>query len=811
MPTGLIGLWRLNEETGLLAKDTSIYGNDGTLEGDDPTWVAGKSGNCVNFPGADERVDCGNAYPLNQIGNGSFWLSFWMKSPDVTPNNYGCLFEKQLNATNIFYLSSHGTNNRLNIYFLKGGSGIGNTQFSIASTPFDTEFNHIILVINRTTDLALLYMNTVKDSEEIDISGLPADASNTGNVSWGARSTGIFPYEGLIDEGRIYLGLPSLADIQLLFDHPDGFPGETFVAPESVQLKLISPSTELLGVLSDTDLSGQILNAKITEQKIGGVEKFSFQVPRSIDLPITRNTECYFYVNNLLWKIGYIKEIPKADQDIPVLNVAGEGFYKRLLKKVINVSYDTETLGFIIDDIASTYLDAVVGVFYNETKLEYPVVENIVIEFIDKNLFEVFEKLLEIANYDYSNEKYRFYVDNEKDFVFELLSEDFQSSLFEGHQYQSPEVSVDNSKIVNKILAYRTELADPDVVEYVAAYQDTESQGRFGIFEEKITFPDYIDTTTISKICAFVLEKRSLPANKIKIENFEVQEALNFGKYGIFNRRELYWRIIADCDTLVDWDEFIANTSFAVSTTHVLTGKRSLKFTTAAGSGGEYVEYILPDIIPLPQKVRLFVYFESVTVEFKVTFYDDHGNEITINVGSADEDLLSNQWIRFSEDIQLKTEVDNMVVDPNGAEDDLIITTGGEDYELDVRYEILIDNLIADPNGAEDDFLVNIELAVEDNFDLKYREQSGLLEVKKIRITMLTELPAVFYIDRLDTYCNIYNFHALQLEEIEYNLSSIELSANVNFGKKEDNIFDEIKGQVKEGNIALEIFSKNLA
>lgn len=583
-------------------------------------------------------------------------------------------------------------------------------------------------------------------------------------------------------------------------------------APEGIQLKLISPSGELLGILSDTDLSGQILNAKITEQKIGGVEKFSFQVPRSIDLSITRNTECYFFINSILWKIGYIKEIPKADQDIPILNIVGEGFYKRLLKKVINVSYDTQTLGFIIDDIANTYLGADVGVFYNETKLEYPPIEDIVIEFIDKNLFEIFNKLLEIANYDYENEKYRFYVDNDKDFVFELLSEDFQDSLFEGYQYQSPEVSVDNSKIVNKILAYRTELADPDVVEYVATYQDTESQGRYGIFEEKITFPDYIDTTTISKICAFVLTRRSLPANKIKIENFETQEALTFGKYGIFNRRELYWRIIADCDTLDGWDTFIANTTLELSEDHVLTGKRSLKFTTAAGSSGEYVEFVLADIIPLPQKVRVFIYFESVTVEFKITFYDDHGNEININAGSVDEDLLSDQWIRFTENIQQKTEVDNMVVDPNGATDDLIINYDAvNEFDLDVRYEILIDNILADPNGATDDFLVNIELAIADELEVKYRETSGLLEVKKIRITMLTETPAVFYIDRLDTFANIYNFHELQLEEIEYNLSSIGLSASVNFGKKEDNIFDEIKSQVKEGNIALEIFSKNLA
>lgn len=770
--SGLIGLWRLNENAGVNAPDTSLYGNNGTLEGDNPTWVDGISGKAVNFPGTDERVDCGNNVPLNNIGDGDFSISFWMKSKDTVPLNYGGLFEKFVDSPNAIILDSLATTNKIRFYFAK--SAVVKT-INFDAAPFDTNLNHIVLIVNRTTDKVNLYMNNTKDAQELNVSGIAADSSNSASVSWGARPDGTQPYEGLLDECRIYDRVLTEDEIEFLHNHPDGFPGDSFEAPENVQLKLISPSGELLGILSDTDLSGQILNAKIIDQKIGGVEKFSFQVPRNIDLPITRNTECYFFINSVLWKIGSVKETPKADQEIPILNIEGEGFYKRLLKKVINVTYTTQTLDTIVKAVGNTYLGADVGVFYDVTKIATPTITNITVEFKDKNLLEVFEKLLEIANYDYDNAKYRFYVDNEKDLVFELLSENVQSSFFEGYQYQNPEVSIDNSRIVNKILAFRTISGTPKEVEYVAAYQDTESQGRFSIFEEKITFPDYIDTTTISKICTFILKRRSLPINKIKIENFEIQSTLTFGKYGIFNRRELYWRIIADCDTLEGWDESITDTSFAVSTTHVLTGKRSLKFTTAAGSDGEYVEFILDSVIPLPQKVRIFIYFESVTVEFRVSFYDDYGNEIQVEPGSSDASLLSNQWIRYSQDINQETEVINMEVDPN---------------------------------GATEDFIINYDVSTEYDLDVRHESQLGLLQVKKVRITLLTDSAAVFYIDRLDTFANIYNFHELQLEEIEYNLSSIGLSANMSFGKKEDNIFDEIRGQVEEGNIALEIFSK---
>ena len=218
---GLIGLWRLNEGSGLIARDLSGYGNDGSLEGNNPTWVDGISGKAVNFLGVNERIDCGNSSPLDQIGNGSFWLSFWMKSKDVVPLFYGALFRKLVPGSDFMQLMSHSTNNRMYFEMKKTGVTAGGA-FSVSSTAFDTIFNHIVLAINRTTDKAFLYMNTVKDATELDMSTLPADCSNTGRLSWGAQDNGGSPYEGLEDELRIYLGLPTQVEIDYLFNNPGG-------------------------------------------------------------------------------------------------------------------------------------------------------------------------------------------------------------------------------------------------------------------------------------------------------------------------------------------------------------------------------------------------------------------------------------------------------------------------------------------------------------------------------------------------------------------------------------------------------------
>ena len=215
----LIGLWRLDEGKGIVALDESQYKNHAILEGTTPTWVDGKSSKAVNLPGVNERIDCGNPAPLDDIGNGSFWIPFWMKSKDIVPLNYETLFSKWQNDSNDIRLFAHGIVNRTRLYIVKAGTGyIG--SFSTDSTIFDTEWNHIVLVINRTSNLVSLYINTIKDAIELDIGSLPLDCSNVGRFSWGAYHNGLSPYEGALDELRIYTGEPTQTDIDFLHDNP---------------------------------------------------------------------------------------------------------------------------------------------------------------------------------------------------------------------------------------------------------------------------------------------------------------------------------------------------------------------------------------------------------------------------------------------------------------------------------------------------------------------------------------------------------------------------------------------------------------
>ncbi len=217
---GLKGRWHLDETYGDSAQDTSGYNNTGILEGFDPIRVSGKSGNCLDFDGSNDLVDMGNSAPINDIGNGDFSISFWMKSKDAVPLNYGGIITKYLSSNDLILIDSVGITNQLRVYIKIIGEAAVTTNFDAA--PFDAVWNHIVLVVNRTTDIGNIYINNVVDAQTLDFSGQPVDLSNIGRLALGARNNGTFLYEGLIDEINIYDYVLSPTKINMLYNNPGG-------------------------------------------------------------------------------------------------------------------------------------------------------------------------------------------------------------------------------------------------------------------------------------------------------------------------------------------------------------------------------------------------------------------------------------------------------------------------------------------------------------------------------------------------------------------------------------------------------------
>jgi hypothetical protein len=96
-----VGYWKMDENTGTLANDSSGNGNAGTLT-NGPTWAAGKSGSAVNFNGSNSYIDVPNSSSLNITGS-SLSLSAWVNLKSCAGNNG--FIHKNLQYTSAFYPS----------------------------------------------------------------------------------------------------------------------------------------------------------------------------------------------------------------------------------------------------------------------------------------------------------------------------------------------------------------------------------------------------------------------------------------------------------------------------------------------------------------------------------------------------------------------------------------------------------------------------------------------------------------------------------------------------------------------------------
>ena len=83
-PDTVLGAWLLDEGKGNIAVDATGNGNDGTLM-NAPAWVAGWSGNALEFEGSSSYVDCGNDEVLNVS---IFSVSFWCNIPNTQGWNH---------------------------------------------------------------------------------------------------------------------------------------------------------------------------------------------------------------------------------------------------------------------------------------------------------------------------------------------------------------------------------------------------------------------------------------------------------------------------------------------------------------------------------------------------------------------------------------------------------------------------------------------------------------------------------------------------------------------------------------------------
>lgn len=184
----LVGHWAFNEGSGIVAADSTPYGNNGTLVSS-PLWVPGKYSNALQF-NAGSRVEIAKAHPLQHRYFLS--ISLWFKllgAPDA--GNVHGLVGDDAGTAGWRLLVNHSTGT---VTFAIGSSSVTSIE-----TINPGNWNHIVATYHPVQGRMRIYINRVLDMNEGTRSG--AVPNNLNPLRIGAIAGNA---NGIIDAVRMY-------------------------------------------------------------------------------------------------------------------------------------------------------------------------------------------------------------------------------------------------------------------------------------------------------------------------------------------------------------------------------------------------------------------------------------------------------------------------------------------------------------------------------------------------------------------------------------------------------------------------------
>jgi PKD repeat protein len=204
--SGERGVWLMDEGSGTTIVDSSGLGNTGTLTGS-PLWTAGWNGLGLHLNGTSDYATVPNAPSLDI--QGPITLAAWVK-PERVATQY--VIKKALLGTSNGYELSLASTGK--VFFRLNQATSLNTYRIDSTTSYPvngTTWMHIAATYDGTT--MRLYINGVQQAA---IAGPAAIGSNGQRLGIGAQPDGVSPFQGTLDEVRIWARALSATEIQAL-------------------------------------------------------------------------------------------------------------------------------------------------------------------------------------------------------------------------------------------------------------------------------------------------------------------------------------------------------------------------------------------------------------------------------------------------------------------------------------------------------------------------------------------------------------------------------------------------------------------
>ena len=217
--SGLILLWSFNgdDTSSTTATDRSTTGANGTLTGS-PTITAGRSGQALNFDGTDDYVTVADNNTLDAGDTADLTITGWFNRDTFTTDDTVIAKRNGIISTDTGYLAYIDDATDQIIFEVSDGTD----EYSLTSKSTFTSvgWNHFAIVWDQDSAAnSEIYINgvanTATDSGTI---GNIGDLSNALAFRAAAESDAGNPFDGKLDEIRIYSRTLSVGEVKSLYD-----------------------------------------------------------------------------------------------------------------------------------------------------------------------------------------------------------------------------------------------------------------------------------------------------------------------------------------------------------------------------------------------------------------------------------------------------------------------------------------------------------------------------------------------------------------------------------------------------------------
>jgi hypothetical protein len=192
LPSSLVGWWKLDEESGSTALDSTGNKHDGTLI-QNPVWTTGKIGGALEFNGTSNFVRIPDHPALTFAVSQSYTLAAWVYVPQVMAGWHGIVCKgRQSGGGAMYYGIWIGDNGGVPTWYY----GTWPTWASVVAGP---GWYHIVVTQNAEANTKIFYLNGEFDSKTAAQAGDAAGALLLGSDQEPGDS-----FAGKVDDVQLY-------------------------------------------------------------------------------------------------------------------------------------------------------------------------------------------------------------------------------------------------------------------------------------------------------------------------------------------------------------------------------------------------------------------------------------------------------------------------------------------------------------------------------------------------------------------------------------------------------------------------------